>query len=344
MKKFLFAILTASCACGAWASEPAAEPAATSEKFSYMPQIHGVVRARWENDLDAGLSRFQLRNTRLTVSGNIAPSIDYFLQADLCDRGSMKFLDGYARIRIVKGLSFQAGQFRMPFGIDMFRAPANYIFSNRSFMGKQVCNVRAVGAKATYAIPSTPLTLEAGLFNPTSIYDQLGYYKTYAYAGRAILNLPAGFSMQAGYMSLAPDQVRMNMVDAGITWNSTHWTVEAEYLHEHYTKDAHKATHAYNFWTSYRFPVNAGVFNQLAFQGRFDGMTAHSSGVRNSDGLLISNDPARNRVTVGATLSFIQKPVWLDVRVDYEKFFYHKGVVAPVGDGDRLVAELVLRF
>ena len=89
MKKFLFAILTASCACGAWASEPAAEPAATSEKFSYMPQIHGVVRARWENDLDAGLSRFQLRNTRLTVSGNIAPSIDYFLQADLCDRGSM---------------------------------------------------------------------------------------------------------------------------------------------------------------------------------------------------------------------------------------------------------------
>ena len=73
-------------------------------------------------------------------------------------------------------------------------------------------------------------------------------------------------------------------------------------------------------------------------------MTAHSSGVRNSEGNLISNDPARNRVTIGGTLSFVQKPVWLDLRIDYEKYFYHEGVVAPVGDGDRLVAELVLRF
>lgn len=91
-------------------------------------------------------------------------------------------------------------------------------------------------------------------------------------------------------------------------------------------------------------PIKAGAFNRLSFQGRFDGMTAHSSGKRNSDGVLTTNDPARNRVTVGATISYVKKPVWLDIRADYEKYFYRHGVEPVLGQGDRLVLEMVLRF
>ena len=78
--------------------------------FSYVPEIHGALRTRYEMDLDGDGSRFQVRNARVSLAGKIAPTIDYFAQTDLCDRGKMKILDAWGRIGIVRGLAFQAGQ------------------------------------------------------------------------------------------------------------------------------------------------------------------------------------------------------------------------------------------
>lgn len=340
IKTLVAAAVAANVSFGAVAEEA---PAPQEESFSYVPHIHGAMRARWEDDLDGARSRFQLRNARVTLDGGIAPTIDYFLQVDLCDQGTMKFLDGWARIKPAKGLAFQAGQFRMPFGVDPFKAPANYIFSNRSFIAKQVCNVRAVGAKITYSFDKLPLTLEGGIFNPTSISDHTGWNASYAYAGRAIYR--AGeFKIDAGIQSIRPDGVRINLYDGCLNWTSGRWILEGEYMYKHYTHRRHDAAHAYNFWVDYHMPVKAGVFNRLSFQGRFDGMTAHSSGKRNAEGLLTTTDPARNRVTVGATISYVKKPVWLDIRADYEKYLYHDGVEPVLGQGDRIVLEMVLRF
>lgn len=317
--------------------------ATAADAVDYKPNIHGAMRARWEDDLDASRSRFQLRNARVSLDGQIASSIDYYLQADICDRGSMKFLDGWARIRVAEGLRIQAGQFRMPAGVDPFRGPASYVFANRSFIGKQVCNVRAVGAKVTYDFPSIPLTVEGGIFNPTGITDHTGWNSSYAYAGRAIYSL-GDFKIYAGVQSLRPDGIRINLLDGCVNWTAGRWIVEAEYMNKHYTNNTHKAVHAYNFWADYHIPVKAGVFNRLSFQGRFDGMTAHSDGTRDADGRLTTDDPARNRVTAGATISYISKPVKLDLRANYENSFYHHGFEPSAGQGDRLVLELVLRF
>lgn len=311
--------------------------------FSYMPRFHGALRARWEEDLENGMSRYQLRNARVTMDGAIAPAIDYFLQVDLCDRGTMKFLDGWARVEIARGLKIQAGQFRMPFGVDPFKAPANYIFSNRSFIGKQVCNVRAVGAKVTYILPKLPLTLEGGMFNPGTISDHTGWNNSYAYAGRAIYRV-GSMKFDAGIQSLRPDKVRINLLDACVNWTAGRWIVEGEYMNKHYVNNAHKPVHAWNLWTDYHMPVKAGVFNKLSFQGRYDGMTAHSNGLRGKEGQLTTTDPARNRVTLGATISYMNKPVWLDLRANYEKYFYRHGAYVAAGQGDRLVVEMVLRF
>ncbi len=309
----------------------------------YLPRVRAAVRARWENDFDIDRSRFQLRNARILLDGHIAPTIDYFLQADLCDRGTMKFLDGWARVEIFKGFKVQAGQFRMPFGVEPFRAPGNYIFSNRSFIGKQVCNVRAVGGKVMYSLPRAPLTVEGGIFNPTSIFDQTGWNSSYAYAGRVVFT-PGKWRVEAGMMSLRPAGVRVNLLDAACGWFSSRWDVAGEYMYEHYTNDTHRPTHAYALWGDYKLPVKVGVFNQLSFQGRFDGMTSHSGGSKFSDGKLSTDDPSRNRVTVGTTLSYLNGNLGLDIRADYEKYFYHSGIEIPAGEGDRLVVELVLRF
>lgn len=315
-----------------------------NDSISYRPNFHGTLRPRMELSTEDNEFRFQLRNARVSMDGQISPSIDYFIQVDACDRGTMKFLDGWARIKVADGLKFQAGQFRMPFAVDPFRAPHNYVFSNRSFIGKQIFNWRAVGAKVSYTLPRTPLTLEAGVFNPKSISDHTPWNKTAAFASKALYKA-GDFTFAAGYASIKPTDTRMNALDGCITWKTGRWTTEAEYLYTHYVHNRFKASHAYNAYTTYAMPIKAGIFNRLSFQGRFDGITAHSSGKFNEEGQLEVTDPARNRITVGTTISYIRsKSMYLDIRADYEKYFYHSGVTVTPEMGDKLVLEMVLRF
>ncbi|MDE5673316.1 MAG: hypothetical protein K2I02_08220, partial [Duncaniella sp.] len=72
----------------------------TKQNVDLTPQLHGVIRPRWEMDTKGGENRFQLRNARLSVNGMLAPEIDYYFQADFCDRGKILFLDGWGRIAI----------------------------------------------------------------------------------------------------------------------------------------------------------------------------------------------------------------------------------------------------
>ena len=46
--------------------------AETAEQISYVPNIHGVMRARWELDTEHGDNRFQVRNARVSLDGKIA--------------------------------------------------------------------------------------------------------------------------------------------------------------------------------------------------------------------------------------------------------------------------------
>ncbi len=319
---------------------------AGKQEVDLTPKIHGVIRGRWEMDTENNASRFQLRNARVTLSGMIAPTIDYFMQTDLCDRGQMKILDAWGRIGITPGLKFQAGQFRLPFGTDCFRGPGNYIFANRSFVGNIMNNVRGVGAKLSYSLPlgeASSLALDGGAFNPTSMADHNVWVKQLAYAAKAVMTL-GDFKFAAGAETLLPDSVRVNSFGTSLGWQTDRWTVEGEYLNKHYVNSAHRAAHGYNVFVDYGFPVRAGVFNRASLQARFDGMTAHSSGKRNKEGRLYTDGAARNRITVGGTLSYIYKIVHCDVRLNYEKYFYHHGVVAAPGAGDKVCAEMVIKF
>lgn len=323
-----------------------ADEAGTAARVDYVPRIHGALRTRYEMDIDGKRSRFQVRNVRVTLAGQVAPSIDYFIQTDLCDRGKMKILDAWGRIGITRGLAFQAGQFRLPFGTDCFRGPANYVFANRSFVGKQMCNVRGVGAKLSYTskpAEGQSLSLEGGAFNPTSMADHEVWVKELSYAAKAAYTV-GEVKIATGMQSIAPDSVRTNLWGASVTWTPGRWTLEGEYMHKHYTHKAHRAAEGWTVWADYALPVKAGVFNRASFQARWDGMTPHSDALRHAGGLLSTTHQARNRITAGATLTYACKAVRCDVRLDYEKYFYHNGATIPTGDGDKICAEMVIRF
>ncbi|MDE6207379.1 MAG: OprO/OprP family phosphate-selective porin [Muribaculaceae bacterium] len=311
---------------------------------SYLPDFHGVLRPQYSLSTTDGESLFRVRNARLALSGHVTDDFDYFAQVDLCQEGSFKALDFWGRLAITKEFKVQAGQFRMPFGVEPFRAPGNYIFTDRSFLGKQMCNYRAIGAKAMYTFAKLPVSIEGGVFSPYAITIQNRWTKKLAYSCKASVHA-GDFTFTTGFMSIIPDGVRTNLVDGAISWSAHRWLVEAEYMYEHYTHKAHKACNGFATFVDYWMPLKAGKFNRLSFQGRFDMMGDHSTAICTEDAILVTDNPARRRITVGSTISHITtKRLHFDLRMNYLKYFYDKGVTVPAAQNDQLVAEVVVQF
>lgn len=337
--KFIFAAVMGLCAATSHAAD-------NDAPVNYIPEFGGVARVRWEmstDDATVGDNRFAVRNARLWLKGKIARPIEYYLRVDLCNQGSMQFLDGYIRFNTTDWLKLQAGQFRIPFGLDAFRGPGTYIFANRSFIGRDLANNRAVGVQAMTTVPNTPLSVNFGIFSAHSITNHYVWSKNMTYAAKAVLDLKP-IAITAGVQTIQPENVRINMADLGVTLKAGRFTAEAEYMYKHYTNAAFRACHAYNIWADYALPLRRGLFNCLSFQARFEGNTPHSSGKGDSMGLLIEDQPRRQRLTGGATLSYVHKRVRCDLVLDYEKYFYHDNYTPSYDRGDKLMAELVVVF
>ena len=84
------------------------------ETKDYLPEVHGTIRAKYEYQTTMGAGRFEVRNARVSVTGNVLPSVAYKAEIDLSDEGQIKMLDAYARLFPTKGLTVTAGQMRVP--------------------------------------------------------------------------------------------------------------------------------------------------------------------------------------------------------------------------------------
>ena len=321
-----------------------------SEKaFSYIPEIHGVVRARWEgewtNRNDGFGSRFEVRNARINVGGKVFPTISYYVQFDACDQGKMKFLDAWGRWDFLPKWRIQAGQFRVPFGTDCFKGPGGYYFANRSFIGKYMVNMRQVGIKGGYYGKSgkIPADLEFGIFNTSSTSNHDVWQKSYTYAAKATCYVK-DIAISGSFVRYKPHFTRINVADGSITWKYDRWLVEGEYQYKRYAGNDFGHVNAWNVYGVYTLPITTPTFNYLSFEGRFDGMTDHSSGISNTDGILPVDHPSRRRLTIGSTIGRIHKHLKAEITVNYEKYFYNKEVDATRGNSDKLLAEIIIKF
>ncbi len=302
----------------------------------YTPTIHGAFRGRWQELTATGEQHFQVKNARFSVQGNISQPISYFVQLDLCDQGAMKILDAYGRMELAKGLQLQAGQFRMPYAVEPFRGPGSYIFTNRSFMAKQMMNYRAVGAKLAYAVPKTGLILEAGIFNPAAIGDHKAYYRTSSWSTKATYKLSKELTLSSSFASVKPGATRGNFADGCVEWKDKSWHTAAEYMYEHYVGGRFSDAQSWLAFVSWRKPIDASLFNQWSLQGRLDGITRHHS-------LAAGNEvtPSSIRGTIGATLSHITGSNHADVHVNYDHYFKYD---SPAQAPNLITCELVIRF
>lgn len=320
--------------------------AAAQEKASFLPEVHGTVRTKYEYEPEIDAGRFEVRNCRVSIEGNVIPMIAYKAEIDLSDEGKIRMLDAYARLFPVEGMRVTVGQMRVPFTIDAHRSPHLQFFANRSFIAKQVGDVRDVGATAGYSFKlfQNPTTIEAGVFNGSGLTNQKHYWtKSFNYSAKASTLIANQLNITLSFQRSRPDSVGISMWNAGAYWQTERWHIEGEYLHKHYSGNAFTDVNAFNVFASYRIPVRK-VLSGISFLGRYDYMDDHSNGIAGADGKLELNDHQRHRATGGVTLHFGKKKLNADMRLNYEKYFYRSGVTPGISDQDKVVVELMCHF
>lgn len=336
--------LLAAMPCAAQNESVGADKA--SKTFSlpeWFPQVSGTIRGKWEYQTNEQESRFEVRTARIALDGFITPIVDYKAEIDLSDEGSIKMLDAYAGVLPTKGLALRIGQMRVPFSIDAHRSPHKQFFANRSFIAKQVGNVRDVGFYAGYKVPSTSLTLEAGVFNGSGLTNQKNYWtKEFNFSAKAQYAFPFGLTLQSSIQKISPNGTAVYLYDAGATLMAGRWTLEGEYLRKHYTHDAFSNVNAFDAFVSYDLPLRK-AFRKISFLARYDMMDDHSDGTLNDAGEFKLTDSERQRVTGGITLSMAKK-MNADIRLNYEKYFYNDTSLAKTSERDKIVVELVIHF
>lgn len=139
----------------------------------------GTLRAKFEYQPGEGDARFQVRNARFGVAGEIYSKLAYCMEIDLSDEGKIKMVNAYLGTKLYKGLGFTIGYMRVPFTIDAHRSPHTQYFANRSFIAKQVGSVRDVGATLGWKFgEKVPINLQVGMFNGSGIDDQKDFGPT----------------------------------------------------------------------------------------------------------------------------------------------------------------------
>lgn len=318
---------------------------ADSTAVSYRPEFHGTIRAKYEYQPEISKGRFEIRNARVSIEGMIMPIVRYKAEIDLCDEGSIKMLDAYVRLQPDEGLKVTCGQMRVPFTIDAHRSPHVQYFANRSFIAKQVGNVRDVGVAAAWTVGKLmPLTLEGGIFNGSGLTDQKNFWTgSVNFSFKAQAEIARRFNVTLSCQRATNGDVDVMMYDAGAYWQTQRWHVEAEYLRKHYLRNAFSPVNAIDAFAAYRLPLKRGL-SAISFLGRYDYMSDHTKGNRDECGALGVDDPERHRLTGGVTLSFGKKALQADLRLNYEQYFYRSGVTPVISERNKLVVEVVAHF
>ena len=338
MKKVVFAIL------GVFALH-STSILAQETKNPYIPEIHGTIRAKYEYEPNISKGRFEIRNARMSVEGKIIPIVRYKAEIDLSDEGAIKMLDAYIRLQPKDRLKFTFGQMRVPFSIDAHRSPHLQYFANRSFIAKQVGNVRDVGAAAAWTFGSkAPITLEGGIFNGSGLTNQRNFWTSnYNFSFKSQICLWRQLNIVLSCQKAGASDVNTYMYDGGVYWENFGWHIEAEYLRKYYAHHAFAPVNAVDAFAAYRLPLKRNNL-ALSFLGRYDYMSDHSNGAKDENGLLKVDDPERHRLTGGLTLSMGKGAFQGDIRLNYEQYFYPNGVEPAISEQNKIVLEFVAHF
>ncbi len=317
------------------------------KKDLFVPRVEGAIRAKYEYFSVIDEHRFQVRNARFSVRGKFSPITSYKAEIDLSDEGKTKMLDAYVRLQPQKNWNFTIGQQKVPFSTDNLRSPHELYFANRSFMGKQLTNLRDVGVSVNLLNEKLiPFDCVLGIFNGLGLYTQDKSMKMeeLSYAARIVLfpNKPLNISLNAN--TIQPSAIRMTYYNAGVTYSFGNFLIETEYLFKTYSDNTllnSYSTNGYFVFGAYNIKTSKlKNISKITPVLRYDGMTKNLKyDIQSSSSIVTKIDDARTRLTGGVIIS-LAKPFLNDIRLNYERYFWKDGHLAD----NKFVAEFVVKF
>ena len=201
-----------------------------SKTSKFMPGLHGILRGEFEYEPDLNAGRFEVRNARLSVVGKLPLCSEYKMEIDLCDEGEMKMKDAWVRVTPWKTLRLSLGQQRMPFSIDAHRNPSAQFFANRSFIAKQVGDMRDVGFLAGFDFTDRKqrkvASLDAGIFNGSNLNNQKSaWFTSPGYSARLQYYPVPGLSLvpSVQHQQIADRQASYTSLDMGVSFQRKGW-------------------------------------------------------------------------------------------------------------------------
>ncbi len=309
----------------------AAQAQKDSVTRTFIPEIDGVIRAKFEYNSSTGKSRFEVRNARFMVTGYVTKVFNYKAEVDLSDEGQIKMLDAYVKFIPLKGLSFTLGQQKIPFSTDNLRSPGTLNFSNRSFIAKRICkDLRDIGFLASYQHDGPfPFAIHAGVLNGSGI-NTAQWMKMHSFASRLELGPWKGCSLTACYFTGKVGGYNADMFNAGFNYRYKNFFFDMEYAQKH-TRDTIGNFHSNGAfaYALYEIPLKKGILRNIIPALRYDLYTGDME-----KGII---EPSR--ITSAVTLGF-HKVSWADIRISYEKYFYK---TMPDLD-DKATIEFIARF
>ena len=324
-----------------------------SKTSKFMPGLHGILRGKFEYEPDLNAGRFEVRNARLSVVGKLPLCSEYKMEIDLCDEGEMKMKDAWVRVTPWKTLRLSLGQQRMPFSIDAHRNPSAQFFANRSFIAKQVGDMRDVGFLAGFDFTDRKqrkvASLDAGIFNGSNLNNQKSaWFTSPGYSARLQYYPVPGLSLvpSVQHQQIADRQASYTSLDMGVSFQRKGWLVEAEFLHKFYAKDTFHDCNALNTMLGYDqfLKKEKSLVESIGYLARYDYMQDHSSGNSGMAGSLLTlTDAERHRLTLGVTFALRNPYFPTHLRLNYEKYWYPHGG-AKESEQDKLVCELMIKF
>ena len=320
--------------------------AQTIDLKDYLPEVHGTIRGKYEYQTTNDEQRFQVRNARISFSGNVHPKVRYKAEIDLCDEGEMKMLDAYVCVTPFQNWEVTIGQKRVPFTIDAHRSPHQQYFANRSFIAKQMGSLRDAGATVKYKQKEGfPFDIEAGLFSGSGLTEQKGWHKVLCYSGKIQMFPFKGYNLTLSTQRIRPVDTNIYMYDVGTYYEWNNWHFEVEAMYKRYAHVDFDDVWAVDAFVNYDwfFRNQKMLFKKMSILARFDYMGNNSEGVPDENGQLVIDDHERKRITGGLTF-ILGKPFQADLRVNYEKYFYKDLSLAKPSEQDKFVIEMMVRF
>ena len=135
------------------------------------------------------------------------------------------------------------------------------------------------------------------------------------------------------------------MYDLGTYLDRNNWHFEVEAMHKRFAHTDFENVWSVDAFVNYDLWLKKqkSIFKKVSFLARFDYMGNNNDGKMDENGVLCITDHERHRFTGGLTFSF-GKPFQADLRLNYEKYFYHELSQAKESEQDKLVIEMMVRF